>query len=232
MASKTNARKRWTLLIDKIKAATNNPEDDLECDDPQFCIHLLKNPILRNYNKLKKYLIGSSNTWMVTFLELSGLDMMLEALDKLSGRGVPSIHDALLQLTCINCVRAVMNSQNGIDHIANDDNQIRKLLQALNSPVILVKKQVFDLLAALCMYSTGGHVQVSQALRHYKSAEKYQYGFNVIMHELRTDNVPYQVTLLSVINAVILGTENLHSRARFRNEFIGLHLLDVLPILK
>jgi len=42
------------------------------------------------------------------------------------------------------------------------------------------------------------------------------------MNELsNTDNVPYMVTLLSAINAIILGKEELRTRAQIRNEFIG-----------
>lgn len=42
------------------------------------------------------------------------------------------------------------------------------------------------------------------------------------MNELTaTDNVPYMITLLSAINAVILGTEELGARTQLRNEFIG-----------
>lgn len=42
------------------------------------------------------------------------------------------------------------------------------------------------------------------------------------MNELQgTDNVPYMVTLLSVINALIFGTEDLRQRDRMRKEFIG-----------
>ncbi|XP_048456060.1 inverted formin-2-like [Rhincodon typus] len=237
MAGKIDARQKWILLKQalprgKRKAVTSNPEDDFECEDPKVCIHLLQDLNLRNYYLLKKYLTNCSNMWMVEFLELSGLDLMLKALYKLSSRGVPKIDDALLQLTCVSCVKAVMNSPNGIEHLANDENQIRKLLQALNTSVILVKKQVFDLLAALCMYSPEGHDRVLYALQHYKNAQRYQYGLNVIMSELQTDNVPYLVSLLSVINALILGTENLQKRARLRNQFIGLHLLDALPNLR
>lgn len=42
------------------------------------------------------------------------------------------------------------------------------------------------------------------------------------MNELsNTDNVPYMVTLLSAINAIILGKEELRTRTQIRNEFIG-----------
>lgn len=49
-----------------------------------------------------------------------------------------------------------------------------------------------------------------------------QYRFSVIMNELQaTDNVPYMVTLLSVINALIFGSEDLRQRDKMRKEFIG-----------
>lgn len=49
-----------------------------------------------------------------------------------------------------------------------------------------------------------------------------QYRFSVIMNELQaTDNVPYMVTLLSVINALIFGSEDLRHRDKMRKEFIG-----------
>lgn len=42
------------------------------------------------------------------------------------------------------------------------------------------------------------------------------------MNELSdSDNVPYVVTLLSVINAIILGPEDLRTRTQLRGEFTG-----------
>lgn len=49
-----------------------------------------------------------------------------------------------------------------------------------------------------------------------------QYRFSVIMNELQaTDNVPYMVTVLSVINAFIFGMDDLRQRDKMRKEFIG-----------
>jgi hypothetical protein len=113
----------------------------------------------------------------------------------------------------------------------------------------MVKKQVFELLAALCIYSPEGHGLTLDALDHYKvnsgglgwatwslppghtltlptlqTVCNQQYRFSVIMNELSdSDNVPYVVTLLSVINAIILGPEDLRTRTQLRSEFIGNH---------
>lgn len=57
-----------------------------------------------------------------------------------------------------------------------------------------------------------------------------QYRFSIIMNELsNTDNVPYMVTLLSAINAIILGKEELRMRTQIRNEFIGKGVCCTFP---
>ena len=55
-----------------------------------------------------------------------------------------------------------------------------------------------------------------------QNVKTLQYRFSVIMNEIQaTDNVPYMVTLLSVINALIFGTDDLRERVKMRKEFIG-----------
>ncbi|KAG7461247.1 hypothetical protein MATL_G00208030 [Megalops atlanticus] len=231
------AKGKWVALKDHVSVPQDvdgAQEANLENADPELCIRLLQVPTVVNYSGLKKRLEHSDQAWMAQFLELSGLALLLEALDRLSGRGCSRIADALLQLTCVGCVRAVMNSSAGIHFIVdNEGGYVRKLSQALDTSNVMVKKQVFDLLAALSMFSTDGYSLALDALEHYKSVKTQQYRFSMIMNELQaTDNVPYMVTLLSVINALIFGTEDLRKRDRLRKEFIGLQLLDILPKLR
>lgn len=127
---KEGAHKKWVALKEKLGPQdSDQSEANLENAEPELCIRLLQIPSVVNYSGLKKRLESSDDTWMVQFLELCGLDLLLEALDRLSGRGVSKISDALLQLTCINCVRAVMNSQQGIEYIVSNEGYVRKLSQ-------------------------------------------------------------------------------------------------------
>ncbi|XP_064197300.1 LOW QUALITY PROTEIN: inverted formin-2-like [Anguilla rostrata] len=230
------AKQKWVALKDHVATPLEETQTDgnLENSDPELCIRLLQIPTVVNYSGLKRRLEASDSAWMTQFLELSGLDLLLEALDRLSGWGCARISDALLQLTCVGCVRAVMNSSAGIHYISdNEAGYVRKLSQALDTSNTMVKKQVFDLLAALCMFSGDGHSLALDALEHYKSVKTQQYRFSVIMNELQaTDNVSYMVTLLSVVNTLIFGAEDLRRRDRLRKEFIGLQLLDILPKLR
>ncbi|MBZ3888632.1 Inverted formin-2 [Sciurus carolinensis] len=234
MSVKEGAQRKWAALKERLGPQDSDPtEANLESADPELCIRLLQMPSVVNYSGLRKRLESSDGGWMVQFLEQSGLDLLLEALARLSGRGVARIADALLQLTCVSCVRAVMNSQQGIEYILSNQGYVRQLSQALDTSNVMVKKQVFELLAALCIYSPKGHALTLDALDHYKTVCSQQYRFSVIMKELSdSDNVPYVATLLSVINAVILGPEDLRTRTQLRSEFIGLQLLDILTRLR
>ncbi|XP_026167593.1 inverted formin-2 isoform X2 [Mastacembelus armatus] len=236
MSGKSDGKKKWATVRDRLGSSQDSDtqqEANLESADPELCIRLLQVPTVVNYSGLKRRLEGSDQTWMVQFLELSGLDLLLEALDRLSGRGCSRIADALLQLTCVSCVRAVMNSSAGIHFIIENEGYVRKLSQALDTSNTMVKMQVFELLAALSMFSSDGYRLALDALDHYKGVKTQQYRFSVIMNELQsTDNVPYMVTLLSVINALIFGTDDLRQRDKMRKEFIGLQLLDILPKLR
>ncbi|XP_057199363.1 inverted formin-2 isoform X3 [Triplophysa rosa] len=230
------AHNKWAAVRGRLGSSQDSDpsqEANLENADAELCIRLLQVPTVVNYSGLKKRLEKSDQVWMVQFLELSGLDLLLEALDRLSGRGCSRIADALLQLTCVNCVKAVMNSSAGIHFIMDNEGYVRKLSQALDTSNTMVKKQVFELLAALSMFSSEGHRLALDALDHYKCVKMQQYRFSVVMNELQaTDNVPYMVTLLSVINAIIFSIDDLHQRDKMRKEFIGLQLLQLLPNLR
>ncbi|XP_041703514.2 inverted formin-2 isoform X2 [Coregonus clupeaformis] len=236
MSVKSDGKRKWAAVRGHLGSSQDSDtqlEANLESADPELCICMLQVPSVVNYSGLKRRLEGSEESWMVQFLELSGLDLLLEALDRLSGRGCSRITDALLQLTCVSCVRAIMNSSAGIHFIMENEGYIRKLSQALDTSNTMVKKQVFELLAALSMFSSDGYRQALDALDHYKGVKTQLFRFGVIMNELQaTDNVPYMVTLLSVINAIIFGTDDLRQRDKMRKEFIGLQLLDILPKLR
>lgn len=80
-----------------------------------------------NYSGLRQRLESSDGFWMAEFLERRGLDLLMEALERLSARGCSGIADALLQLTCISCIRAVMNSSEGLQFILEHRSHVRTL---------------------------------------------------------------------------------------------------------
>ena len=52
-------------------------------------------------------------------------------------------------------------------------------LSALDTTNTQVKKQVFELLSALCVYSADGYKRALEALDHYKESTSGRYRFKV-----------------------------------------------------
>lgn len=61
-----------------------------------------------------------------------------------------------------------MDSRIGLDFIVENPEYTRKLVAALDTNNVAVKKQVFELLSALCVYNDEGYARALNTLDHYK----------------------------------------------------------------
>ena len=87
----------------------------LEGADPELCITLMDRGL--NFRGLMHRLKTADQQWMEQFLALGGLTAIFDALEVLARLGFSSIVDALKQLECVACVKAVMNNKFGLEFI-------------------------------------------------------------------------------------------------------------------
>ena len=81
---------------------------------------------------------------------------------------------------------------------------------------IQVKKQVFELLSALCVYSAEGYSRALEALEHYQTFRSERYRFKLVVDELRdAKSAEYKTILLAFINCLIISTPQLKVRSIF-----------------
>eukprot|EP00058_Branchiostoma_floridae_P002828 XP_002588316.1 hypothetical protein BRAFLDRAFT_122887 [Branchiostoma floridae] len=221
---------KWAKLRQETKerAAVNQQQaallaaSALESSDPESYIKTLRCPSVKTYSALKKKLASCDSEWMLGFLEEDGLGILFESLEKLSQKGFASFADAFVQLECVGCVKSVMNSKTGLDFIVQRRECSRKLAIALDTTNTMVKKQVFELLSALCVYSADGYGCAVDALEHHKATKDKRHRFCLITDEFKkAETVQYKTTLLGFINCIIISTDELEDRVRIRNEFIG-----------
>ncbi|XP_065359241.1 formin-J [Calliphora vicina] len=126
-----------------------------------------------------------------------------------------------------------MDSRIGLDYIVENRDYISKLGTALDTNNVVVKKQVFELLSALCAYNADGYARAIETLEYYKNLKNERYRFKIVINELeKTTTIEYQVALLAFINCVIISAATLQDRIRIRNEFIGLKILPLLNNLR
>ncbi|XP_078369378.1 LOW QUALITY PROTEIN: inverted formin-2-like [Oculina patagonica] len=206
--------------------------------EPELCISLLRIPSLKNFSALHPKLAKCSTQWMSEFLVLGGLDVLMNALEILSVRlSAQNCHiafmDAFVALECVQCIKEVLNSQAGVLYFLSSPDLVCQLVCALDTNNTMIKKQVFELLSALCLYSNQGHQLAIDALENYKLTKGQRYRFSLIINELKNaEVVPYMTTCLAFINTILIATEDFEERVRLRNEFAGLGLLDILSNLR
>jgi hypothetical protein len=205
----------------------------LEGADPELCITLLERGL--NFTGLKARLKAADQAWIEHFISVGGIAALFDALEALGKKGFSSIVDAIRQLECVGCVRAVMNNRFGLEFMveASGDTFVRKLTEVLDTNNALVKIQVFELLSALCVYSAHGHQLALDALKHYKRTKGQRYRFSLLLQEIKNaETHEYAAVILAFVNCIIAGSPDLSQRVALRNEFIALQLLEVLSPMR
>lgn len=92
---------------------------------PEFCVRLLRFPSVQTYCGIHNKLKSSSNDWMLEFLENNGMEVLLDALEKLSS--LKLFFDAVMLLECASCIKTVMNSKTGLDFMVGNRDFTRRL---------------------------------------------------------------------------------------------------------
>ena len=94
---------------------TSSLGNSLEGADPELVITLMDRGL--NFKGLTNRLKTADQQWMETFLSHGGLSAIFDALETMGIAGFNSIADALKQLECVACVKAVMNNKFGLEFI-------------------------------------------------------------------------------------------------------------------
>lgn len=232
-----SGKKIWAALkktvSNKSEEARKQEIESLSEADPELCIHLITKPTVQNYSGIKARIQKSDAIWMEEFLKLGGLEALFHSLERLSDKSVCSFVDAFIQLEAVQCIKAVMNSKAGLDYMIESENFTRMLTTVLDNRNTMVKKQVFELLSALCLYCPRGYDLALDALENYRSTKGQRYRFSIIVNEMKhVEIIPYVTSCVAFVNAIIMSTDEFQDRVKIRNEFIGLGLLEQLNTLK
>lgn len=227
------ASKKGIRHLLRRKISSNLQNMDLDNSDPEFVISIMAIPTAQTFSSVKRKLRSCGPDWMQGFLDHEGLERLLDCVDNLASKRVTVLSDALVLIECVECIKAVLNSKIGLSLLVEKPEYCRRLIKAMDTNNAMVKKQVVDLLSALSMYSAEGHKLALDALDTFRTMKQMRYRFSLIINELKTcEMAPYKTTLMAFINCILCAIVDLLERTRIRNEFIGLNLLDIIPILR
>lgn len=124
--SKSN---KWALLrralIGCYHSKTTN--SDKLSEPESYTEALLRTPSVHIYASLQRKLASTDPEWILYFLHHHGLEILLESLEQICSHRSTHFLDVILQIECVECVRAIMDSSMGLDYIVENKEFTRKL---------------------------------------------------------------------------------------------------------
>ena len=101
---------------------------------PELCVKLIQRPSIQNYSGLKTVLQQASEEWMNEFLELGGMGVLLQSLERLgNSQDSTGFLRAVMQFECACCIKFVLNSSAGLNYMSENIKFTRQLGRGLES---------------------------------------------------------------------------------------------------
>lgn len=116
--------------LQRFSSADSSIKLAAEIEDPESAVDFLRRGT-SNLTPLKLKLSSCSDEWMLAFLDHGGLELVFACLENLGKRGFSKFSVAMDQLLCVGCIKAVMNSKVGLDHIVDRTAYVRTLAEGM-----------------------------------------------------------------------------------------------------
>ncbi|KMQ84125.1 disheveled-associated activator of morphogenesis 1, partial [Lasius niger] len=210
--------------INRLKTIASSPfpEEDEEVSNQ-----------MRQAEALKTALRTQPHSFVLRFIELDGLNALLEVLETMNAEAANSN----LHTSVIGCLKALMNNSNGRAHVLAHPTAINTISQSLATENIKTKISVLEILGAVCLVP-GGHRKVLEAMLHFQQYHSERTRFQCIINNLDKnfgiykDNLSLKTAIMSFINAVLNygpGQVTLEFRLHLRYELL---MLGIQPIIE
>ena len=125
----------WLRLIELAKSSIHESLKDEDLD-PDECIDLLQiGTRIEIFLAVKHKILDCTRKWMKEFVRQGGLGYLLDALEDLTSKHTYDISETCEILECISCIKAVMNSKNGLEAMVERKECTQKLAKGLYNMV-------------------------------------------------------------------------------------------------
>ncbi|XP_019652190.2 protein diaphanous homolog 3 isoform X1 [Ailuropoda melanoleuca] len=180
---------------------------------------------------LRVSLTSNPVSWVESFGR-EGLGLLLDILERLISGKIQEKIVKKNQHKVIQCLKALMNTQYGLERIMSEERSLSLLAKAIDPEHPSMMTDVVKLLSAVCI--VGEESILEEVLEALTSAgeERKIDRFSSIVEGLRHDSVQLQVACMQLINALVTSPDDLDFRLHIRNEFMRCGLKEILPNLK
>uniref|UniRef100_A0A8C4MIE4 Diaphanous related formin 3 n=1 Tax=Equus asinus TaxID=9793 RepID=A0A8C4MIE4_EQUAS len=177
---------------------------------------------------LRVSLTSNPVSWVESFGR-EGLGLLLDILEKLISGKIQEKIVKKNQHKVIQCLKALMNTQYGLERIMSEERSLSLLAKAIDPEHPSMMTDVVKLLSAVCIVGEENILEeVLEALTTAGEERKIDRFFSIV-EGLRHNSV---VACMQLINALVTSPDDLDFRLHIRNEFMRCGLKEILPNLK
>ncbi|XP_004386895.1 protein diaphanous homolog 3 isoform X1 [Trichechus manatus latirostris] len=203
---------------------------------PQEFIHELKmasadEKLVTCLESLRVSLTSNPVSWVQSF-GCEGLGLLLDILERLINGKIQEKVVKKNQHKVIQCLKALMNTQYGLERIMSEERSLTLLAKAIDPEHPVMMTDVVKLLSAICIVGEESILEeVLEALTSSGEERKID-RFSSIVEGLRHNSIQLQVACMQLINALVTSPDDLDLRLHIRNEFMRCGLKEIFPNLK
>ncbi|CAG7828896.1 unnamed protein product [Allacma fusca] len=224
--------KKWQIYSSR----KNNETDTLLSFSPEYFIDrisaFMPQETPKLFESLRTSLRTQPNSFVQRFLDLEGLNILLETL---SNHKYLKYHPGIIQ-----CMKSILNNSTGRAYVLAHPSALNIVSESLASDNIKCKVDVLEILGAVCLVP-GGHRKVLGAISYLQEFASERTRFQTIINDLdrstglyRTD-ISVKTAIMSFLNAVLSygpGQSSLEFRLHLRYELLMLGLQPVIDKLR
>eukprot|EP01088_Endostelium_zonatum_P019892 TRINITY_DN7082_c0_g1_i2.p1 TRINITY_DN7082_c0_g1~~TRINITY_DN7082_c0_g1_i2.p1 ORF type:complete len:1084 (+),score=438.04 TRINITY_DN7082_c0_g1_i2:74-3325(+) len=174
----------------------------------------------------------SQEQFVSRFVEVGGLDCLLNILQEKQLISRKSGVDLSIQAEAMKTMRVLMNHPDGLKGVVLHNTGTRKIACVLTSPHSHNRTLAAELLTCLSLVVPEGARRVDDAMIAFKMTMNEVKRFETFVHSFNQDNdTDYLVAALAFVNCYVDSKETASDRVALRKEFLDLGLLTKITEL-
>ena len=155
---------------------------------------------------------NSTLAWVENFVDGGGVKAVNDILSSTNLlKKSKNKDDDTIQWICLNCIRAILNTEKGLKAITNDKTIFYNMALLLDSERIEVRTQTLFIFASLCSEESvsDGYRIIYSSLEHFKFIRREKQMFEFLVSSLQTEflEVDYITHVLFLFNALLTSAD-------------------------
>eukprot|EP01124_Arcella_intermedia_P032144 TRINITY_DN7442_c0_g1_i3.p1 TRINITY_DN7442_c0_g1~~TRINITY_DN7442_c0_g1_i3.p1 ORF type:complete len:1549 (+),score=508.37 TRINITY_DN7442_c0_g1_i3:36-4682(+) len=185
-----------------------------------------------SFNGIKRKLGVANGKWFKGFFDEEGLKCIYTVMKFFEDQEL-NIPTSLKQLDLSLCLKMIFNNQFACEYILKQlpEVMVDIIALVLNSKNTLMKVQMFQLFAALCIYGRAGHELVLKGIASI-SQKNINQPLTQLIRILKEEQDPDMLaSIFCLINGIIAGEKELGNRMKIRTQFLALGVRQIMQDL-